>query len=267
MLLAVDIGNTNIKIALFKGKKIFSSWRLLTDKGGLTHQYEEILKKLFGPAKIRTVAIEAILVCSVVPKLTPVFKKALFSLFKKRPLILGKDIIAPIKNLYKKPEQVGQDRLANAVGAVNKYGSPIIVVDFGTALTFDVITAAGSYLGGIIVPGLELSLKALTGCADLLPEVVLSRPRALLGRETVASIRSGIVYGYSFLVEGILRGLKKELRLKVHQVVATGGKAPLVFLYCRSINKIDKNLTLEGLRVIYEKEIIGKNRQKRIKIG
>lgn len=267
MFLAVDIGNTNIKIAIFQGKKISSVWRLVTNKGGLSNQYERILRRLFRPAKVKTVEIEAILICSVVPKLTSVFKKVLFSLFKKRPLILGKDIIAPIKNLYKRPEQVGQDRLANAVGAVSEYGSPIIIVDFGTALTFDFVTAAGSYLGGVIVPGLELSLKALTRCADLLPEVVLNRPRALLGRETVASIKSGIVYGYSFLVEGILRGLKKELRLKAHQVVATGGKAPLIFHYCRSINKIDKNLTLEGLRVIYEKEKIGKRSQKRIKIG
>lgn len=252
MLLAVDIGNTNIKMGIFRAKKIFHNWRLITDKNLTLLQYKKILRKLFVQKKVKDVDIEEIIICSVVPNLTLIFQKALFVILKKRPLILGKDIVAPIKNLYRKPEQVGQDRLANALAAFSKYGGPVIVVDFGTALTFDVISAEGSYLGGIIVPGVELSLKALIRNTDLLPEIDLSRPKTFLGRDTVSSMKSGIVYGYSFLVEGMLQELKKRLKPNP-RVVATGGKASLMSDYCKSINKVNQNLTLEGLCLTCEK--------------
>jgi type III pantothenate kinase len=249
MLLAVDIGNTNIKMALFKGQRPLFVRRLVTDKKRSASQYARKLKRLFKSAQIKNT--EAVIICSVVPKLTPVLKKALSAIFNKKPLILGRDIIAPIKNRYRKPKQVGQDRLVNALAAVSKYGAPVIVVDFGTALTFDLVSAAGSYLGGIIVPGMELSLQALISKAELLPEMALSKPRTLLGRETVSSMKSGIVYGYGFLVEGILQQLKKRLKTKC-QVVATGGEASLMRHYSRSIDKIDENLTLEGLKVAFQ---------------
>ena len=252
MLLAVDIGNTNIKMALFKGEKILRSFRFVTDKDITLKQWQHLLRKLFTQKKVKnTNAIEEIIICSVSPRLTVMFKKALSILLKIRPLILGKDIIAPIKNLYKKPEQVGQDRLANAVAAFSKYGGPVIIVDFGTALTFDLVTAAGSYLGGIIVPGIEISLKALIKNTDLLPEIDLGRPKEFLGRETVSSMKSGVVYGYSFLVEGILQELKKRLK-PTPQVIATGGKASLIMHYCRAINRVDQNLTLQGLRIAFQ---------------
>lgn len=253
MLLVVDIGNTNIKMALFKGKRIVHIWRIATEKNKSYKQYKKSLKKLFCQKKVKSTQIDEVIICSVVPKFTTIFKKVLFSLFKKRPQVLGKDIIAPIKNLYKRPGQVGQDRLANAVAAFQKYGGPIIVVDFGTAVTFDVVSRAGSYLGGIIVPGMELAQNALSENADLLPKIKLGRPRAFLGRDTVSSIKSGMVYGYSFLVEGIIQNLKKELGPHL-QVIATGGKAPLMFAYCRSINKLCKHLTLEGLRLVGQKK-------------
>ncbi|MCQ9208721.1 MAG: type III pantothenate kinase [Omnitrophica bacterium] len=252
MLLAIDIGNTNIKMAIFKGKRILYSWRLVTDKKSSSGQHKKVLKKLFLQKKINPAQIKAIIICSVVPKLTLAFKKALAALFNKRPLILGQDIIAPIKNLYKRPQQVGQDRLANAVAAFTRYGGPVIVVDFGTALTFDVISAKGSYLGGVIVPGMEASLKSLIKNADLLPKINFKKPKALLGRETIASMQSGIVYGYSFLIEGILAQLKRQLKLKP-QVIATGGRASLMADCCQSINKVHNNLTLEGLRQAYKK--------------
>lgn len=252
MILVVDIGNTNIKVAVFGGKKIIRSWRLVTDKRGNARDYKQRLKRLFAKHKLKKLQIEEIIICSVVPRLTKVFKKALFSFFKKKPLILGQDIFAPIKNLYKKPKQVGQDRLANAVAAFARYGGPVIVVDFGTALTFDVISARGSYLGGVIVPGMEVSLKSLIKNADLLPKINFKKPKALLGRETIASMQSGIVYGYSFLVEGILAQLKRQLKLKP-QVIATGGRASLMADCCQSINKVHNNLTLEGLRLAYKK--------------
>ncbi len=261
MFLAIDIGNTNIKLAIFKGKRILHSWRLPSDKKDGFSRHKKRLRNLLTQRKLKNICIDEIIICSVVPKLTSVSAKALRSLFKRRPLILGRDIIAPIKNLYRRPEQVGQDRLANAVAAVSKYGAPVIVVDFGTALTFDLISAKGGYLGGVIVPGMETSLKALIKQADLLPEIGLARPLGLLGRETSESIRNGLIYGYSFLVEGVLGRLKKRLR-RVPCVVATGGEAPLMADYCRSINRTNQNLTLEGLRLIYEKR---RKRAKKLK--
>lgn len=252
MLLAIDIGNTNIKMALFKGKRIVYVWRIATEKNKSYQQYKRSLKKLFYQKKVTGAQIDEAIICSVVPKLTPLLKKVLFSLFKKRPQVLGKDIIAPIKNLYKRPGQVGQDRLANAVAAFRQYGGPVIVVDFGTAVTFDVVSRAGSYLGGIIVPGVELALNALSENADLLPKIKLDEPREFLGRDTVSSIKSGMVYGYSFLVEGIIKNLKQKLGPHP-KVIATGGKAPLMFAYCRSINRLCEHLTLEGLRIAGQK--------------
>ena len=252
MLLAVDIGNTNIKMALFKGKRLLRTFRLVTNKDSTVKNYSRLLKRLFTKQKIKGAKIDEIIICSVVPRLAWVLKKALYRLLNKKALILGEDLVASIKNLYKKPKQVGQDRLANAVAAVNKYGTPAVVVDFGTALTFDLVSAKGAYLGGIIVPGIEASLKSLVKNAELLPKISLKKPKAFLGRDTVTSMQSGIVYGYSFLVEGILGQLKKELRQKPH-VIATGGCAPLMAHYCQSINKVDNDLTLEGLRLVYKK--------------
>ena len=261
MLLAIDIGNTNTKIAIFRGKKIFRIWRLVTKKACTIKQEQKLLKRFLFQNKSSQSRIDEIIICSVVPKLTSVFEQALFLLFKKRPLILGKNIFVPIKNLYKKPKQVGQDRLVNAVAAVSKYGGPVIVVDFGTAVTFDVISKTGSYLGGVIVPGMEVSLRALIECADLLPKIKLGKPSTVLGRDTVSSMKSGIIFGYSFLVEGILQQLRKKLK-KRFKVVATGGAAGLMFRYCKSIQKIDENLTLEGLMLAYERMKIGKKQQK-----
>ena len=251
-LLAIDIGNTNIKIAQFKGKRILKKWQLTTHKDWSVRSCQIYLKKLFRLKRgISPQEIKAIILCSVVPQLNPIFKKSLFKIFNKNVSILGEDILAPIKNLYKKPKQVGQDRLANAVAAVNKYGTPIIILDFGTALTFDVVSDAGEYIGGIIIPGLELSLQALIEKAQLLPKINLDTPKMLLGRETISSMKSGIVYGYSFMIEGFLRLLKRGMN-KEPMVIATGGAARLISRYCRSIKRIERNLTLEGLEITYK---------------
>ncbi|MFC1631305.1 type III pantothenate kinase [Candidatus Omnitrophota bacterium] len=250
MLLAVDIGNTNIKIALFKGHKIIRRFRLVTEKKDSLRRQSRLLKKIFGQQK--TKGVDDIVICSVVPRISRIFQKALQRQFHKRPLLLGQDLIAPIKNLYRKPKQVGQDRLANAVAAFSKYGGPLIILDFGTALTFDVVSKNGSYLGGVIAPGMELALKDLTDKAELLPKVRLGRPQELIGRDTVTSIKSGMVYGYGFLVQGILAQLKKKMG-PATRIIATGGKAPLMQSYCRAIKMIDLDLTLKGLFITYKK--------------
>jgi type III pantothenate kinase len=251
MFLAIDIGNTNIKFALFKGKRIFRRFRVTTDKNLSFRQYEKVLQKTFVRAKVKSAQIDQIIICSVVPKITAIFKAVLFSLLKKKPLILGRDVIVPIKNLYRNPKQVGQDRLANALAVFSKYRGPIVIVDFGTALTFDVVSEKGSYLGGIIVPGMQISLNNLIRSADLLPEIDLKKPRVFLGRETTASMKSGLVYGYSFLVEGIL-GKIKQILGKRPFVVATGGEAVLMSNYCKTIHKIDEDLTLEGIMIAFQ---------------
>lgn len=251
MFLTVDIGNTTTKIAIFQGKRIVCSTRLSAEEVHNKRSIVQQLKKLSRKNKNNSKKLEAIIICSVVPKENTKFILALKSVFKIKPLLLGKNIKVPIKNCYKKPRQVGQDRLANAIAAFNKFSGPVIVVDFGTALTFDVVSKNGEYLGGVIVPGLEISLGALIGNAALLGPLSLKRPRSLLGRETSASITSGIVYGYGYLVEGIISGLQKQLRTKAY-VVATGGIAPLISHYCPSVKSISTHLTLEGIGIAYK---------------
>lgn len=254
MLLAIDIGNTNIKLAVFKDKKIVRIWRLPSNKQADSREYAGLLRRTFARKGIKPVPVEGIIICSVVPSLTDILTKALYSLLGKNPLVLGKDIIVPMKNLYKKPEQVGQDRLVSALAAYKKYGAPLILVDFGTALTFDVVSGQGEYLGGVIVPGLEVSLNALMQNAALLPKKIqLTKVGKLLGRDTVSSMKSGIVYGYAALVDGIVQQLGKDFKTRP-QTIATGGAVNLIAPYCNSIDSIDNNLTLEGILIAYENE-------------
>lgn len=244
MLLAIDIGNTSITLGIFVGSKLTMKWRTPPEKGleGLFKDFERLPQ------------IGVIIVSSVVPKVLPKLERGLHKLFKIKPLVVGRDLDYGIPNLYKDPRQVGSDRLVNAVAARSLYGSPIIVVDFGTATTFDLISKDGEYLGGIIAPGVEVSLKALSRAAALLPEVDVRRPRGLLGRETKESMIQGTVYGFSALCDGIVAKLRKEHGRKI-QVVATGGFARIITSYCKTIDidKVDPWLTLKGLRMIYER--------------
>lgn len=241
MLIALDIGNTNITLGYFEGKKLGKRHRYPTS-GSL----EELSRDL---AKLRKV--DGLIVSSVVPKVLTALERKLSRLLNVKPLVLGRDLDYGIPNLYKYPSQVGSDRLVNAVAAKKLYGSPLIVVDFGTAITFDLISKRGEYVGGIIVPGIELSLKALSRAAALLPEVELKKPRALLGKETKESMISGAIYGFSALCDGIVARLKKEYGYKPC-VVATGGLSKRIAAYCSAIDEVNPWLTLEGLRLIYE---------------
>lgn len=244
MLLAIDIGNTNITFGIFKGKKLLKTWKAPTNK--------------FKGININK-NINSIIICSVVPKALMKLKKSLKS-FRGRVFVVGENIKAPIKNLYRKPKQVGQDRLVDAVAAFEKFKRGCIVVDFGTAITFDLISNKGDYLGGIIVPGIELSLKALKEGTALLPRVSLTKPKELLGKDTKSSIQSGMGYGFGFLCDGIITDLKKRVRRgwkgieRVRRgipVIATGGAAGIFKKICKEINKIDPHLTLKGLEIIY----------------
>lgn len=242
MLLAVDIGNTSITYGVFRGKRLERRWRFPTSGP---------IEDLFKGLRQRLHDIDAIIVSSVVPKVLLKLEGRLARLFHVKPLVVGRDLDFGIPNLYRDPRQVGSDRLVNAVAAKRLYGSPLIIVDFGTAITFDLISKKGEYLGGIIAPGVEISLKALSNRTALLPEVNLTRPKGLVGRATKESMVSGIVYGFSSLCDGIVAKLRREYGQKI-PVVATGGQAGKIVGYCKTIDKVNPWLTLEGLRVIYE---------------
>lgn len=241
MLLTIDIGNTTIAFGVFKAKKLISKWKIPT---------QEALAKKAILLK-RQKGITAAIISSVVPKVTPIVKKDIVKKFKIHPLVLGENIQAPIRNLYRNPNQVGQDRLVNAVAVKELYGSPAIVIDFGTAITFDLISKKGDYIGGIIVPGIETSIKALSAKAALLPKVKLLPPKTLVGKDTANSMRSGICYGFGALCDGLVLRLKE--RYGEQKVIVTGGNAHLITGFSGVCENISPNLTLYGLGIIYEK--------------
>lgn len=241
MLLTIDIGNTSITFGVFQGKRLKSTWKIAT-------------QSVFSKKAIRLPNhIDAAIISSVVPKVTPIIKKLLVKKYKILPLVLGENIKAPIKNLYRNPRQVGQDRLVDAVAVKEFYGYPAVVIDFGTAITFDVINKKGEYLGGIIVPGIETSVRALSKQAALLPIIKVSAPRELVGKDTISSMKSGIFHGFGVLCDGLIAKLKTKYGPM--RVIATGGHARLMAKFSRSIPKVDPNLTLQGLRLIYEKSL------------
>lgn len=241
ILLAIDVGNTSITSGICRRGRWDKKWRFPTSKP---------LGKFFKDVKLKTHQLDGIIISSVVPKVLPELERKLYRLFNIKPLVVGRDLDYGVPNLYKKPDQVGSDRLVNAVAARRLYGSPLIIVDFGTACTFDLISKKGEYLGGIIAPGVELSLKALSKAAALLPEVNLARPRGLLGKETKESMISGVIYGFSSLCDGIVNKLKEAFGQKI-QVIATGGQARKIVTYCKTVDRVNPWLTLEGLRMIY----------------
>lgn len=243
MLLAIDIGNTNINFGILDGIKVVKKFSVST-RG---YNIRAVNKLLAGED------IDGIILCSVVPVITKAvvrdFKKAL----GRRIYIVGKDIGIPIKNLYRYPKQVGQDRLVNAYAASVLYGAPLIAVDFGTAITFDVVSKGKEYLGGMILPGLSLSLGALAEHTALLPKIELSRPKEFIGRDTKNSMLSGIIYGFAALTDELVLRIKKIIGKRSY-TIATGGDAGLIGRQLRQVDRIDNDLTLKGLGFIYQRQ-------------
>lgn len=253
-LLAVDVGNTNVTVGLFRGCRLAAAGkiptgRLLRGGGGaewvLRAWLRRVGRRIPGPP-------QAAVFSSVVPRAVAPLGRALRRVLGVRPEVVGRTLQAPVKNCYRIPSQVGQDRLVNAAAAAFLYGGPAIVVDFGTAVTVDLVSARKEYLGGLIVPGMELALEALTSRAALLPRVAFRAPCQFLGRTTVQSVRSGIFHGYAALCDGLVERLQSDPRARKAKVVATGGNAPLLAPYCRSIGLVNTALTLEGLRITYD---------------
>ena len=241
MLLAIDIGNTNINLGLFRGNRLLRRYIIPTE----AEDYKSYLRKIINRNNIHDAII-----CSVVPAASKLMEKKLRKLLEKQPYIIGKGIKVPINNLYLKPKQVGQDRLVNAYAGIKLYGPPLIAVDFGTAVTFDVVSRNKEYLGGMILPGLGISLDALNQRTALLPKIKLEEPKEFIGRDTKGSMLSGIVYGFAALTDDLVIRIKKKIG-KNAKVIGTGGNIDLIGRYCRKIDTIDKDLTLKGLNLIY----------------
>lgn len=239
MLLTADIGNTTISFGVFRRDKIIRRFRVPTR----AYSFNALKRELHGTF------IDYSIICSVVPKVSPILMRDLKKISYKKPYLIGNDIKIPIRNLYRKPRQVGQDRLVNAYAGIILYGAPLIVIDFGTAVTFDVISRNEEYLGGMILPGLRMALSALSERTALLPDIALAQPRELIGRDTAASMLSGVMFGTAALAEAFIIKVKKKIGANA-RVIATGGDAGLITRYCSLINTTDADLTLKGLSLI-----------------
>ncbi|HEU4934489.1 MAG TPA: type III pantothenate kinase [Pyrinomonadaceae bacterium] len=252
MLLVIDAGNTNITFGVFEGEDLIAQWRMVTDhdKGG--DEYAADLRNLFESTNVDLTKIEAVVIASVVPPLDQTLTRMVQECFQLTPLFVNHTVDTGLKILYEAPADVGADRIVDAVAAVTKYGAPCIVVDFGTATTFNAVNAAGEYLGGVIAPGLMISAEALFLRAAKLPRVEIKRPEKAIGSSTVGAMQSGLYHGYAGLVDGVLEKMIEEMSTRP-RVIATGGLAPVIANASRFIEKVDSTLTLDGLRLVYER--------------
>ncbi|MFH1359558.1 MAG: type III pantothenate kinase [Candidatus Omnitrophota bacterium] len=247
MILAVDIGNSTIAIAVVQNCKVIK--RKTVDSTLKPLRLNAQLNKAIAVFKKDIRLCERIYICSVVPQMTKTVCAVLSKCAFPKPVVIGKDIKVPIKNKYRRPSQVGQDRLVCAFAAKRLYGTPCIVVDLGTAITFDVISKKGEYLGGLIIPGLKMSLESLFNKTALLPRVEIRKPKELIGKDTKSSILSGIFHGYGVLSDGLIHQISKEIKGKP-VVVATGGFTDLIKIFSRNISLIDKDLSLKGMSLV-----------------
>jgi type III pantothenate kinase len=250
LLLAVDVGNTNIVFGIFQEEELINQWRIGTDKTKTPDEYGVLFRNLLKLKDIESNSIKGAVISCVVPPLLQTLVCMVKTYFNVNPIVIEPGIKTGMSILYKDPKEVGADRIVNAVAAFHEYKRSVIVVDFGTATTFDCISENGEYLGGIIAPGLVISAEALFEAASKLPKVEIVKPKTVIGKTTVESIQSGLVHGYAGLVDGIVTRIKKETGTKP-KVIATGGLANLIAPESQSIEKVDEFLTLRGLRLVY----------------
>lgn len=251
MLLVIDIGNTNIVLGVYDGNSLCAHWRVATEKTKTSDEYGMLFVNLFRTENLDIYSIDGIILSSVVPPLTPVVEVVAKKYFKQSPLIVGPGIKTGIPILYDNPHEVGADRIVNAVAAYNIWKSALLIVDFGTATTFDVVSEKGEYIGGVIAPGITISMDALFLHTSKLPRIEMKKPKQVIGKNTVNSMQSGIIYGYVGLVDGIVDRICEELSTKPI-IVATGGLASIIAPESRTIESVQENLTIDGLLLIWE---------------
>ena len=262
MLLVVDVGNTNTVLGVFeaaplgqsKPRKLIAHWRVSTNKSQTVDEYGVLFRNLFAMNGIEVGAVQGIVISSVVPPLDSTLREVCERYFQLKPLFIEPGVKTGMPVHYDNPAEVGADRIVNGVAAFEKFGGPCIVVDFGTATTFDVVSAKGEYLGGVITPGIGISADALFERTARLPRVDIRKPPSMIATNTVNSLQAGLYYGYLGLIDGILERLIAELGDDV-KVVATGGLATLMGGGSKYIREVDDLLTLEGLRIIYERNL------------
>jgi len=252
MLLAVDIGNTTIALGVFEGKRLVNEWRARSEREKTADEYGILLLDLLRLAGLEPAAIDGVIISSVVPPLTPVFQELGQRLFGRKALVVGPGLKTGMPILYENPGEVGADRVVASLAAFEKHGGPCIVVDFGTATTFDSVTAKGEYLGGAIAPGIQISAEALYLRTAKLPRIEVVKPRRAIGKTTVASMQSGIYFGYVGLVNHLIGEIGKELGGQP-VIVVTGGFGAQLGPEIRGVYHLEPDLVLEGLRIIYDR--------------
>lgn len=252
MLLVIDVGNTNSVYGVYQGDKLVTSWRVATREENTSDEIGMFMMNYLKQQKIPASEIEAVMISSVVPPVMYSLEHAVRKFLGIQPLVVGPGVKTGINIRYDNPKEVGADRIVNAVAGLHKYGGPLILIDFGTATTFCAVTKTGDYLGGAITAGIKISMEALFEHAAKLPRVEISNPGKVIGKTTIQSMQSGAVYGYAGSVDRIVSMMKEEMGGGDIKVVATGGLARLIAQEAKSIDLIDQQLTLYGLKLIYE---------------
>jgi type III pantothenate kinase len=250
MLLVIDVGNSNTVIGLYDGDDLIHDWRIRTVADRTVDEYGMLILNLYRTVDVNSKKIKDIIISCVVPPLLNVLEPLCLKYFNIKPLIVGPGIKTGMPIYYDNPREVGADRIVNAVAAFEKYREHLILVDFGTATTFDHVSEKGEYMGGCIAPGILISTEALFERASKLPRVELTVPSKLIARDTVSSMQAGIMWGYAGLVDGIVKRIKKEIKVDA-MVIATGGLANVIAVETETIDKVEEMLTLEGLKIIY----------------
>lgn len=250
MLLVIDVGNTNMVLGVYK--ELLDHWRISTDRQRTTDEYGVLIRELFYLNDLRADDINAIIISSVVPPVVPTLERMCQRYFGLSPLLIGPGVKTGMDIRYDNPREVGADRIVNAVAAYEKYGGPVIIVDFGTATTFCAVDAKGVYLGGSICPGIGIATEALVQRTAKLPRIELKRTDSVICRNTIESMQAGVFYGFVGQVEGIVARMRRELDMSA-RVVATGGLAVVIAPATKAIDVVEPMLTLEGLRIIYER--------------